>query len=503
MKKFRRIINMLLIASILLLSASIVYANNELEGSAPSVVTTDGTYMYYRLGDSIYRELLSGGERKLIYRPYTYFNNEYVFWNLDATDLQYYNGYLYIGEYSSIYRYWVNIDKINLNNLSKEDCEEDYVFTRRIEQGQYYQGEIFIKERGLGYKYGISKLLNNDESEAIISWREGVGAFCIYDEHIYYISSASGYNYNLNSYNLKTGKTEVLVENMEDVVDDVFDTTTGVNRQINCVGNWLYLFDGSRGNADKAARTKIGEWNFEILEETEEEKNQIPSTEGLNDNNTTDIPKDIFTGSNYRCSTWAKNEVEDAYQNGLIPEVLQGEDLTQKIDRAEFASVAVLVYENISNTTAPNASSPFNDISSNPSESDINRAYGLGITTGTSRTTFDPDTLITREQLATMLCRAIKKYKFPEWTIDNDDEYFFGNISGKRFADHDQIEDYAKDSVYFMASAGIIKGVDDTHFAPKATTTREEAIGYGMATREQAVIMANRIRKAKDYIDAQ
>lgn len=163
----------------------------------------------------------------------------------------------------------------------------------------------------------------------------------------------------------------------------------------------------------------------------------------------------------------------------------------------------MLVYENISNKTAPKATSPFKDISSNPSKSDINRAYGLGITTGTSATTFDPDTLITREQLATMLCRAIKKYKFPEWTIDNDDEYFFGNISGKRFADHDQIEDYAKDSVYFMASAGIIKGVDDTHFAPKATTSREEAIGYGMATREQAIVMANRIRKSKDYIDAQ
>ncbi|MDD2504544.1 MAG: hypothetical protein PHG58_11990 [Clostridia bacterium] len=43
-----------------------------------------------------------------------------------------------------------------------------------------------------------------------------------------------------------------------------------------------------------------------------------------------------------------------------------------------------------------------------------------------------------------------------------------------------------------MSSIGIIKGDAQGNFMPKATTTVQEAQGYGMATREQAIAMTVR-----------
>ena len=43
-----------------------------------------------------------------------------------------------------------------------------------------------------------------------------------------------------------------------------------------------------------------------------------------------------------------------------------------------------------------------------------------------------------------------------------------------------------------MSKIGIINGDANGNFMPKATTSAEEAAGYGMATREQAIAMSLR-----------
>ena len=117
---------------------------------------------------------------------------------------------------------------------------------------------------------------------------------------------------------------------------------------------------------------------------------------------------------------------------------------------------------------------------------------------GTGPAAFAPDLMLSREQMATMLCRAIKKYKFSDWTLATDGDYYLGGSGGQRFADDADISEWARDSVYFMSSVGIIKGVDATRFAPKNTTDAQEAEGYATATREQAILLANRIFKTRD-----
>lgn len=193
-------------------------------------------------------------------------------------------------------------------------------------------------------------------------------------------------------------------------------------------------------------------------------------------------------------SDWAVSEIESAFDNNLIPETLMQSDLTQKVNRSEFAAIAIQLYENL--TWEPYYESQycdFSDIAGDKNENAIKKAYEIGITTGTSATKYEPRSNINREQLATMLCRVIKKSVDPTWTIETDANYPM-DISGvQKFKDDADISEWAKPSVYFMSKHGIIKGVSDTHFAPKNISLVQEASGYASATREQAIIITQRI----------
>ncbi len=191
-----------------------------------------------------------------------------------------------------------------------------------------------------------------------------------------------------------------------------------------------------------------------------------------------------------QASDWAKAELAKADELGLIPEVLDRADLTADITRAEFAAVAVKVYEALSGTAAlPNTANPFIDTA----DIEVLKAYNLGITTGVSATEFAPDTLLNREQAATMLTRTFKRATMNGWTIQTDAQFALTYDMPALFADDADISDWAKDSVYFMAANGIINGVGENKFAPKNITTEEEATGYANATREQALIIAVRM----------
>ncbi len=202
-----------------------------------------------------------------------------------------------------------------------------------------------------------------------------------------------------------------------------------------------------------------------------------------------------------KVSDWAAAELELAYANNLIPEAMTNIDLTQKVNRGEFAAIALKLYDVLSNTQTPlPADCPFVDIAGDPNEDAIKKASSLDITNGTSDTTFEPSSFITREQLATMLCRVIKKHNFDGWTLATDANYPMNTEGAVPFADDKDISDWARASVYYMSLHGIIKGVDETHFAPKNTTAQQEESGYASATREQAIIMAQRIFNNADAL---
>lgn len=182
-------------------------------------------------------------------------------------------------------------------------------------------------------------------------------------------------------------------------------------------------------------------------------------------------------------SGWAKPELQEAYDLGLIPDILKGTDMTKPITREEFAELALILCEKTTgNSATAYTPNPFTDTTN----LQILKAYKLGITTGTSTTTFSPKVLINREQCATMLYRAIKAiYPKGDFSIEGV----------KDFPDQKNISSWAVEGTKYLNKLDIIKGDSNGNFMPKAITSAQEVAGYGMATREAAILMSVRTLK--------
>jgi len=174
---------------------------------------------------------------------------------------------------------------------------------------------------------------------------------------------------------------------------------------------------------------------------------------------------------------WAIELLETADKAGLIPASLAALDLKQDITRAEFAAVAVKLYENLSGKQATPASpNPFTDTS----DPEVLKAYNVEITAGLGDGLFAPNDPLTREMAATMLTRAIKAACIEGWSLGTDGSFTLDFVPPAAFADDAGINSWARSSVYFMASRGIITGRPGNAFDPQGNTQRQEAIAISV-----------------------
>ena len=165
-----------------------------------------------------------------------------------------------------------------------------------------------------------------------------------------------------------------------------------------------------------------------------------------------------------KASDWAEEELVTANKLEVIPEIFKKQDLTQNITRKEFAHVAVKLYEKLTgNKATAVANNPFKDTD----DVEVLKAYNIGITQGTGADTFTPDALITREQMATMMTRALTKAGI-------DTKVDLEKVT--KFADDAEMHDWGKASIYYMSSIEIIKGVGNNTFNVLGNATREQAI---------------------------
>ncbi len=194
--------------------------------------------------------------------------------------------------------------------------------------------------------------------------------------------------------------------------------------------------------------------------------------------------------SDLKTSGWALGEMIQASVNGIVPEELSGADLTQKITRAEFAATAVKAYEKLSGKKATaQKRNPFTDTE----DESVLKAYKIGIIQGVSDTEFAPNMLLSREEAAVMLTRAYQAATQKGWKLEKNDEFPLTYEMPEAFADDSDISAWAKDSVYFMVANGIINGMGNQMFAPKNVTEEQKQQQYANTSREQAVIIANRM----------
>jgi len=125
------------------------------------------------------------------------------------------------------------------------------------------------------------------------------------------------------------------------------------------------------------------------------------------------------------------------------------------ITRSEFATILVNAYK------LPAASDKvFNDTADHWARESIAAAYAAGIVTGYSESTFGPDDLITREQMAVMIVKAAK---------------IEAATAELPFTDSDKISLWARDALAAAVQNGIMKGYPDGSFNPQRKATRAEA----------------------------
>jgi len=161
-----------------------------------------------------------------------------------------------------------------------------------------------------------------------------------------------------------------------------------------------------------------------------------------------------------KVSDWAREQVDSAAVKGLMPDCL-GDDFTVNITRAEFAAVAVELYEAMSGDTAPApGENPFSDTD----DPVVLQANALGIVKG-SGGKFRPDDLVSRQEAALMLSRVYTELGGEIPTVE-----------ATTFADNDKVASWAMDAVAFMSDKKVVNGKGNNSFDPLGNASIQEAL---------------------------
>lgn len=170
---------------------------------------------------------------------------------------------------------------------------------------------------------------------------------------------------------------------------------------------------------------------------------------------------------------WAKESIEYLADKNIVSGTKAGTfEPNREIKREEFIKMLVSAFAQVD----PSANCTFTDVSSNSwFYTYAATAQKLGVLSGYSDGRMGAGENITREDLAVLAYRMAVKSG-----ID------VPHSSTTLFPDEDSIADYAKEAVYGMKASGVINGMDDGTFAPKALCTRAQAarIIYGLIKLE-------------------
>lgn len=159
-------------------------------------------------------------------------------------------------------------------------------------------------------------------------------------------------------------------------------------------------------------------------------------------------------------TAWAIDNIEVLAARNIIKGKAAGKfDPKANITRAEVATILARVL----NLDVKAATGKFSDVASGAwYAKEVEAAANAGIINGTGNGKFAPEDQITREQIATMIYRALE-YKQGKITT----------VPAISFTDASKISAYAKNAVAVAASKGIVKG-SENKFNPADKATREQ-----------------------------
>lgn len=174
-------------------------------------------------------------------------------------------------------------------------------------------------------------------------------------------------------------------------------------------------------------------------------------------------PSNKNTYSDINKAEWASEAITNLSEKGIIAGYEDGTFRPlDSITRAEFVKLIIKAFYT---EIKPASSSVFADVTSDKWYSDyVNSAFEKGIVSGDNYGNFNPDSTISRQDMAVIIYNAGSKFGL------------FNNVStDAEFSDEASISDYAKKAVYALKNAGVINGVGNNLFAPNDNSNRASA----------------------------
>lgn len=183
-------------------------------------------------------------------------------------------------------------------------------------------------------------------------------------------------------------------------------------------------------------------------------------------NNEEIFSQDIIEKENM--SSWAKEDILAAQKAGLIPAMTGNPSYKDKITREQFAE---LVVQTVAVITEQELGAAADGTFTDTSNEKILIAYNLGIVDGIGNEKFAPTNTTNREQIATMVARAIS-------SVDGLTGVNLAPVQGdiSKFSDKDKVSSWAKAEVGTLAANGIMEGTSATTLDPKSSCTVEQSI---------------------------
>ncbi|KUP25407.1 S-layer homology domain-containing protein [Paenibacillus sp. DMB5] len=174
------------------------------------------------------------------------------------------------------------------------------------------------------------------------------------------------------------------------------------------------------------------------------------------------LAKAAFT--DVSASHWAVQEINYLLNKGILDQTAEFRPASA-ITRQEFAAMIARAY----GLSGDGLTLSFKDVTAaNPYYKEIAAAYAAGIITGKSTNAFDPDATITREEIATMLARALTGFNGQQAVSQP------ASVNAV-FTDAAKISKWAASSVALTKSIRLFEGFEDQSFRPAQTASKAEA----------------------------
>lgn len=167
-------------------------------------------------------------------------------------------------------------------------------------------------------------------------------------------------------------------------------------------------------------------------------------------------------------SDWSIEVLKDMHKRGLIEDLTI--DFKQNITRKAFVDFLIPSLERVLGKSFDHSAKVlFSDVPASEAIN-VNKAYELGIISGTREGVFDPEGILTREQTAVILVKTLEmlgQHGEPPLVLSYKSIYF---------SDYDKISPWARGYVVLAMNNELMTGAGVNTFDPQSKLTNEQAM---------------------------